>query len=200
MSTIPAPGGRRAIAARNVEAILDGAERLLRSGRSLTFSAVADEASVSRPTVYAHFADRGSLLAALIDRSASQALEAMKAADPDHGAAPEALARLVSSGWEHLARHLELAQAARGELSIEGLHSHHVPALNIIERLAERGQRDKAFRGDMPARWLATSCLALIHAAAQAVASGQMASQQAAQLLPITLADLCVGPKPRKSH
>jgi len=200
MNTIPAVGVRRAIAARNIEAILDGTERLLRSGRSLTFSAVADEANVSRPTVYAHFPDRGSLLAASVERSVRQALDAMNRAKPDRGPAPEALARLVRSGWEHLARHVQLTQAARAELSVDALHAHHVEAINMIERLVARGQREKAFRSDMPSWWLATSCLALIHSAAQAVATGQMGRQQAAQLLPGTLVDLCVGPRPRKSR
>lgn len=188
----------KAIAARNTQAILDAAERLLTSGRSLSFSAVADDAGLSRPTVYAHFADRRLLLVALVERSIAQALSAIERAQPETGPAPDALRRTATAGWRHLARHVEIARAAASELPAEAMHAHHQPALDIIEALIKRGQRDKEFRRDLPARWLATSCLALIHSAAHAVGSGQMRANQAEKVLPTTLVDLCVGPSGKR--
>lgn len=187
---------RRAIAERNIDAILSGAERLLLSGKVLSFSAVATEASVSRPTVYAHFADRSQLIGALVERSVSQATEAMRSADPDWGPADDALRRLVAVGWEHVARHQAVARAAISELPMDVPHDHHGRAEAVLERLIERGQNGGAFRDDLPASWLATSCLAVIHAAAAAVRRGQMRPDSAAGTLTITVIDLCVGPAP----
>jgi len=53
---------RRAVAERNVEAILDAAEALLEEAAQTSFAAVATRAGVSRPTVYAHYATREALL------------------------------------------------------------------------------------------------------------------------------------------
>jgi len=44
---------REALAERNAEAILDAAERLLARGEQTSVSALAGEAGLSRPTVYA---------------------------------------------------------------------------------------------------------------------------------------------------
>jgi AcrR family transcriptional regulator len=184
---------RRAVAERNIEAIVNGAERLLLSGKVLTFSAVATEASVSRPTVYAHFADRLQLIGALVEHSVAKATEAMRSAEPDRGPADDALRRVIAIGWEHLARHQAIARAAISELSMDALHEHHRRAGAVLEALIERGQNDGAFRDDLPASWLAASCLAVIHAAAATVGSGQMRPESAVGALTTTVLDLCVG-------
>ena len=60
---------RQAVAARNIEAILDSAEALILAGVPLNFSALAAQAGVSRPTVYSHFPGRAELLSAVMERS-----------------------------------------------------------------------------------------------------------------------------------
>jgi TetR/AcrR family transcriptional repressor of mexCD-oprJ operon len=184
---------RRAVAERNIEAILNGAERLLLAGKVLNFSAIATEAGVSRPTVYAHFAVRLQLIGALVERSVGKATEAMRSAEPERGPADDAMRRVIAIGWEHVARHQAIARAAIGELSMDALHDHHRQAEAVLERLIERGQSEGAFRDDLPASWLAVSCLAVIHAAAAAVGSGQMRSEAAVGALTTTVVDLCVG-------
>lgn len=195
MSRMELTGKRRLVADRNLEAILDGAERLLRSGATLNFSAVAAEAGVSRPTVYAHFSDRARLVGALLDRAVAQAVEAFDSARIDDAPPVAALTRLIRVGWEHLAHHLEVAQAAAKELSIDALHAHHRGAEGLIERLIERGQTEGSFRDDLSAAWLAASCLAVIHSAAALVHSGRMEEAAAVDALVTTLVDMCVGPK-----
>jgi TetR/AcrR family transcriptional regulator, mexCD-oprJ operon repressor len=69
----PATDHRRAIAERNVEAILDAAEQLLERRSQATIAAVAKEAGVSRVTVYAHFATREKLLEAIVERAVERA-------------------------------------------------------------------------------------------------------------------------------
>jgi AcrR family transcriptional regulator len=198
----PTADARRAIAERNIQAILDAAERLLLSGRVVTFSAVAAEAAVSRPTVYAHFADRPQLLGALVERSVAAASVALTAAEPDPGGAPDALGRLIAVGWEHVARHQAIARAAISELPVDVLHGHHRWAEAVLERLIRRGQDDGDFRQDLPPSWLAASCVAVIHAAAAAVATDQMRPDAAVEILTTTVLDLCAGPRsvrPRRS-
>jgi hypothetical protein len=128
-----------------------------------------------------------------------QVLAAIEDVQFDRGPAAEALYRLAATGWEHLARHVELTRAAASELPAEALHSHHEAALRAIERPLRRGQREGAFRRDLPVGWMATSCLALIHSAAHAVSFGQMDPGEAQKVLPTTLVDLCAGPRATSS-
>jgi hypothetical protein len=60
--------------------------------------------------------------------------------------------------------------------------------------LVERGRSDGAFRDDLPAGWLVTSLLALIHAAAADVRSGILSRDQAAEVLLTTIPDLFAPP------
>ena len=191
---------RRVIAERNVDAILDAAERLLRSGRALNFSAVATEAKVSRPTVYSHFADRQLLVAALVRRSVDEAVRAFEDARVDDGDPVEALRRLIVTGWEHLARHLEIARAAVGDIPAAGLHAQHREAERMIARLIERGQAEGSFRRGQSATWLATSSLALIHAAASLVNEGRMNADDAQEALTATVVDMCVERRRRRAR
>jgi AcrR family transcriptional regulator len=186
---------RREVAARNVEAVLDAAERLLRAGRPLTFSALSEEAGVSRPTVYAHFPGRQAVLAALVERAVGEELTAIEEADPDAGPAAEALKRLVTSGWQHLARHLDIVRAAHAEPGAIPAHGQHEEVLRVIGTLIRRGQREGAFRRDLPADWLASSCLALVHNAARAVNEGTIDPGRVGAVLGTTVADLCAGPR-----
>ena len=96
---------RRATAERNVEAILDGAERLAEQGKQLSISAVAGEAHVSRVTVYAHFEGLEQLVEALVQRAVSRAVATIEAAEPERGPADEALRRVIAASWEELGRH-----------------------------------------------------------------------------------------------
>lgn len=64
---------------------------------------------MSRPTVYSHFADRQLLVAALVGRAVDQAVRAFEEARVDEGDPVEGLRRLIVTGWEHLARHLEVS-------------------------------------------------------------------------------------------
>ena len=71
--TAGATDRRRAIADRNVHAILDAAEELLRNHAPVTIAAVASQSGVSRVTVYAHFATGEALLEAVVERAVGHA-------------------------------------------------------------------------------------------------------------------------------
>jgi AcrR family transcriptional regulator len=184
---------RRAIAEHNLKAILDAAERLLQRGEQPSISAVAAEAGVSRPTVYAHFPDRPALLGALVERTVRHAMSAIQAAEPNRGPGADALQRLIASSWQQLAGHDQIARAAAHELSADAMRHAHESAREVIRGLIERGQRDGSFRTDVPVDWMVTASLALTHAAAEAVRTGELDAEAAPRTLTQTVADL-LGP------
>jgi AcrR family transcriptional regulator len=181
---------REAIAEHNLKAILDAAERLLQAGEQPSISAVASDAGVSRPTVYAHFPDRRLLLQALVERTVKHAMSAIEAAEPDRGPAAGALERLIASSWQQLAGHDEMARAAARELSADAMRHSHASARDVIRKLIQRGRKDGSFRTDVPVGWLVTASLALMHAAAEEVRTGELSTQTAPRTLSLTIADL----------
>jgi TetR/AcrR family transcriptional repressor of mexCD-oprJ operon len=174
MATAEGADRRRETATRNVEAILDGAQRLLERGERVSIAAVAAEAGVSRVTVYAHFADRERLLEALVERAVRESTAAFDVAEPERGPPPEALERLVAASWTELARHDAIARASAAQLSAEAMRRAHEAARGRIAALVERGRRDGSFRADVPAGWLVTATLALVHAAAEEARTGEL--------------------------
>lgn len=187
---LSATDSRRLIAEHNLQAILDAAERLLQRGEEPSISAVASEATVSRPTVYAHFPDRQALLQALVERTVQHAMSAIGAAEPDRGPPADALQRLIASSWQQVASHDEIARAAARELSADAMRQAHRSARDVIRKLIERGREDGSFRTDIPVAWLITASLALVHAAAEEVRMDQLDADAAPRMLSATIADL----------
>lgn len=198
MSTWEATHGhpREAVAERNLEAILDGAERLMARGDAPTISAVASEAGVSRPTVYAHFPDRRRLVEAVVQRTVERAMHAIIAAEPEQGPALDALRRLTLASWEQLSRHQQIASAAAGELSTEATHRSHHAAIDALRRLIERGRGGGAFRTDLPAELLVTAALGLVHAVADANRQGVLDSDAAGAAAVTLISELWRGEAP----
>jgi AcrR family transcriptional regulator len=184
---------RQLTAERNVEAILHATERLLRRGDQPSFTGIAAEAGLSRPTVYAHFDDRGQLLGALVESTVRQAMTAIAAAEPERGSAMDALRRVIRTSWEQLARHEEIARRAAMGADSSVLHRAHREARMVLGTLIRRGRQEGVFRSDLPVDWLVTCCLALIHAAAGPVLPDQGDPASMLDDLTTTVEDICVG-------
>jgi AcrR family transcriptional regulator len=193
MTETSSTDSRRITAEHNLTAILDATERLLSAGEQPTISAVAHEAGVSRPTVYAHFPDRPTLIEGLVKRTVSQAMAAIESAHIDQGTADEALQRLIAAGWQQIADHDQIARAAAHELSAEAMRGAHHSARTAIGGLIERGRREGSFRTDVPTGWLVTATLALIHATADEVRDGGLAPEAALRALQLTIPQLIAG-------
>ena len=186
----PATDHRRATAERNVEAILDAAERLLERGLQPTIVAVAGEAGVSRVTVYAHFATREQLLEAVVERAVQRTTEALDAVEPERGPPLEALQRVIDAGWRDLDRNTAIAQAAAEQLDPETLRQAHKAAHRRLRKLIDRGRRGGDFRADVPAEWLVSAFHALIHAAGDDVRAGRIRPGAALGALRTTVHDV----------
>lgn len=186
----PTTNYRRAIAERNVAAILDAAERLLERGGQATISAVAAEAGLSRVTVYAHFPAREDLLKAVAERAVRLATVEVKAARLDEGSAAEALDRVVTLSWRVLDRRQAMARATAEQLSADDRQRLHGALLAEMRRLVERGRTQGVFRTDLPAEWLVASFYALLHATSDEVRAGRLEATNAPEVLRVTLRDL----------
>ncbi|MDQ0381991.1 TetR/AcrR family transcriptional regulator [Amycolatopsis thermophila] len=181
------PPRRRADAERNIEGILAAARDLFSRGLNPSMIEIAQAAGIGRVTLYSHFPSREVLLEAVIERAMTETDEALTGLRLEEASPPDALARLVRTSWSVLDRHRRLHSVAVTVLGPEGLRRQHDRAFQHVDRLIARGQADGAFRGDLPRRWLVTTCYALIHAAADEVEEGQLAAADVPEVLTATL-------------
>lgn len=156
---------RRAVADRNRAAILDATARLLDRRAPLSMAALAAEAGVSRPTLYAHFKTLADVLEAAVERVVGVTLAAMEAARPQSGPADEALDRMLEASWTHLAASDALARGAAEHLPPAHLRRTHAPLMAQVTAVLERGRAAGLFRDDLPVAWLVTAYFNLIHGA-----------------------------------
>jgi AcrR family transcriptional regulator len=184
---------RQATARRNIQAILDAAEELLERHARTSIAAVAAHAGVSRVTVYAHFPTWEAILEAVVERAVARTTALLEAAQPDTGPPVEALERMLAAGWLEVSRNAAMAQAAAEQLSPDALTRTHQAALRRIGDLVARGRQDGSFRDDLPAAWLITSTLALIHACASEVRAGRIDQDSAPPILTTTIRGLLTG-------
>ena len=187
---------QREVAERNVEAILDAAEELVQQGQA-NISAVAALAGVSRVTVYAHFPTWQALLEAAVERAVRRTMAALQSVHPEDGPPVEALDRMIATAWQHLARYEAMAAAVAELLSPEAVTRTHQAAHHTIGSLLERGQADGSFRTDLPAWWLVTASIALLHACSEGVRAGQIEEHDAIRILSTSIRDLLTGPPPK---
>jgi AcrR family transcriptional regulator len=188
---------QREVADRNVEAILDAVEELLAFQGHANISAVAAQAGVSRVTVYAHFPTWTALLEAAVERAVRRTMTALQSVHPDDGPPIEALDRMLAAAWQHLARYGAMAAAVAELLSPEAVTRTHQAAHHTVGALLERGQADGSFRTDLPAQWLVTASIALVHACSDEVRAGHIDEHDAARILTTSVRDLLTGTRPR---
>jgi AcrR family transcriptional regulator len=175
----PAPKRRRADAERSVAAILDAALEALASDPDSSMSEIARRAGVVRATIYVHFPTRTDLLDAVMEYAVAQVVEAMRGAEPQRGEPVEALERVLRATWRQLAQFHGLLAMNTARLTAEELHRRHVPMLDQIEPLIERGQKQGVFRSDLPIAWHLAVVRAIVHAASAAIQGGRIAESEA---------------------
>jgi AcrR family transcriptional regulator len=175
----PAPKRRRADAERSVAAILNAALEALASDPDSSMSEIARRAGVVRATIYVHFPTRVDLLDAAMEHAVAQVAEATRAAEPQRGDPVEALERVLRATWRQLAQFHGLLALNTARLSAEELHRRHVPVLDQLEPLIERGQKQGLFRSDLPVAWHLAVIRAIVHTASHEIRADRLAEAEA---------------------
>jgi TetR/AcrR family transcriptional regulator, mexCD-oprJ operon repressor len=188
--TEPALDHRRATAQRNAAAILDATERLLARRASLSIVAIAAEAGVSRPTLYAHYRSIPDIIEAAVERSVVASLTAFDEARPEEGPADQALVRMAEASWQQLGRYEALARGAAEHLPAGAVHRSHQAMLAPLQALIDRGRREGTLRTDLPGDWLVSLYFALLHGAQEHAAGHDANRAQVLELLKTSLTDL----------
>ena len=179
----PAPKRRRADADRSVAAILDAALEALASDPDSSMSEIARRAGVVRATIYVHFPTRETLLDAVMEYAVGQVAEATRAAEPQQGEPAEALARVLRATWRQLAQFHGLLAINTARLSAEELHRRHLPVLDQLQPLIERGQKAGVFRSDLPVSWQLAVIRSIVHAASHEIRSGRIRDSEAEDVM-----------------
>ncbi len=146
---------------------------LIATDPGVSMEQVAAVAGVSRATLYHHFASRDALMDALTDQSIGEVTSALGAARAAEGTAPEAMERVLRAAWQVIGRYRGLV-IVNQRLERAELRARLAPALAPVRALIARGQRDGAFDPELPAEWLLSTVIDLIHAASRQVTGGAM--------------------------
>lgn len=170
---------RRADAERSIAAILAAAARVLGERPDASVEDIAEAAGVSRQTVYAHYPSREALIGAVVDRITEETVAAIDAVDLESGSAAAALERLIEASWRMFERYPLLLNKASSATSEAEDRTRHLPVLDRLERLIERGQAAGEFDRELPRPWLLTATMALGHAAGEEVGAGRMSAEEA---------------------
>jgi AcrR family transcriptional regulator len=173
------PKPRRADAERSIAAILDAALDALASDPDSSMSEIARRAGVVRATIYVHFPTRTALLDAVMEHAVGQVAEATRLAEPQRGEPREALERVLLATWRELGRFHALLAINTARLSAEELHRRHLPVLDQMEPLIERGQTEGVFRRDLPVAWHLAVIRAIVHTASREVQGGRLPESDA---------------------
>jgi AcrR family transcriptional regulator len=150
-------------------------------------SDIAAEAGLGRVTIYGHFRTR----AELVEVVARRVLEAADTVLGDidlTGDATRALARLVEASWEVTVRSGSLLIAAEKALSPQVVRDAHAGELeDRVRNFLAGAQRAGGFRSDLSTDWLVATFHATLHAAANEIAAGRLAGDEAAHVITATL-------------
>jgi TetR/AcrR family transcriptional repressor of mexCD-oprJ operon len=83
-------------------------------------------------------------------------------------------------------------------LGPEAVMRTHRAAHHTVGALIERGQADGSFRTGLPARWLVTACIALVHACSDEVRAGHIDERDAVRILTASVRGLVTGAQPER--
>jgi AcrR family transcriptional regulator len=181
VSELDVTGGRRrrADARRSAQTILDATIVLLARHPDASMDDIASAAGVARQTVYAHYPNREALLAAVIDRITADVLVALADIDNDADSATEALRRWLRASWQLIEQYPILLSPVLAVSDPQSDHDRHVPIIESLYRLIQRGQQLGEFDPAPTPDWLVAATIGLGHTAGQEASAGRMTVTEA---------------------
>jgi AcrR family transcriptional regulator len=182
---------RRADARRSRAAILEAALEVLSADPDAGLGTIAKAAKVTRQTVYAHFATRERLLWAVADRITDETVAAIDEAEPDAGAAADALIRVLEAAAAPARRHPALTRRISAlPIASDADRDRHALIAGRLRRVIERGRRSGEFDAQLDSDWLVAAAIGLAHLAAETQDAGRMTATAAQQALRTSLLKL----------
>lgn len=183
LQQVSAAGDRRAAnqradAQRNRAKILAAVVTAIRKDPDASVADIAAEAGVGRMTLYGHFKTRPELIEAALVDSLDRGEEVLREVPLD-GDAREAFRRLVASSWVLVDQARAVLAAAQKELPAARIRELHEKAEARMRTLLERGQREGAFRADLPVSWLLATTHVVMNGAAEEVRAGRLDAEDA---------------------
>lgn len=169
---------QRADAQRNRAKILTAVVTAIRKNPDASVADIAAEAGVGRMTLYGHFKTRPELIEAALIDSLERGEEVLRQVPLD-GDPREAFQRLVASSWVLVDQARAVLAAAQKELPAARIRELHEKAETRMRTLLERGQREGAFRADLPVTWLLATTHVVMNGAAEEVRSGRLNAEDA---------------------
>jgi AcrR family transcriptional regulator len=148
MTMVTAPHNLRADAVRNMERIVDGAQRVFaRAGADAAMDDVAAEAGVGAATVYRRFPTKESLLRAVLHRRFDEIVEAALRRAEQEPDAREAIRIALEGAVSFFAGDDQTiaAGSSSGMMTMELPYRFIGPVADIVRR----GQHDGVFRTDL---------------------------------------------------
>jgi len=139
------PDDLRVDARRNVRSILEAAARVLAEDPAASVRQIAEEAEVSRPTVYRHFSNREELIDAIRLEAMAQAQETLDAVVASSEPAANALERLILDFAGIVARYPLLATMI-GNQHPPKAEKRPERLIKAFDSLIARGRRDGTLR------------------------------------------------------
>jgi len=184
---------RRADAERSIARIVAAARSTLGRNPDATVDDIARAAGVGRMTLYGHFRTRTDLVEAALVDALAEGEKTLSALDLG-GDARDALTRLLASSWALVAESASLLTAAQAVLPPGRVRDLHAGAADRVTDLVRRGQRQGAFRTDLPVAWLTSAVHYILKGAAEENRAGRLATSRVPGVVTATVQSMLAVP------
>jgi AcrR family transcriptional regulator len=165
-------------AARSRRQILEAGAQILGKDPSASMSEVAAAAGVGRTTLHRQFGSREELLIALALEALDQVTEALAAARPGDGPAPDALARIAEAVFP-LADEFRYLDLGPELWELPQLKDRWDGVERALDDVVRRGQREGDLRTDLPTALIADLFASALWSVNDSIREGRVARRDA---------------------